>query len=313
MMMNKILVAIPALNEKRTIASVVLLSKEYADSVLVVDDGSTDNTALVAKLAGAQVISHDCNRGKGAAIITAFKWANRRGYDIIVFIDGDGQHNPSMIPKLVRPIERGEVDITIGSRWHHDEGLEEMPFHRVFGNWILSTATSLSLNKIIKDSQSGYRAYSMKTVTSLMESMETGFSVESELIALADRAGFRWKEIGIKSTYSELDTSTQPSWYHGLSVLARAMRVLRIHKPVRFFGALSFLSTIGALLVVLLGRLFFGGEENLSLIGLYIFASLLIMGGFFMFSGIILLGMNQVSERVIKILLDMANKKKNKL
>jgi len=187
------------------------------------------------------------------------------------------------------------------------EGLDEMPFHRLIGNWVLSTATSLSLNKMIRDSQSGFRAYHMKTVPAMMEAMETGFSTESELIALADKAGFRWKEVGIKASYGDLDTSTQPSWYHGLSVLARAMRVLRIHKPVRFFGFFSFIFFILALIIVGIDQS--SGDGSTSIVVLYFVASLFILGAFFMFAGIMLFGLDKVSERVVRIMLDVVRKK----
>lgn len=307
----KIAAAIPARNENKAIGSVVYLTSQYVDEVLVVDDGSTDNTALIAKLAGAKVISHKVNKGKGAAIVTALKWAKKKKVDIIVFIDGDGQHDPAAIPELVEPIINDEADITIGSRWIHEEGRSEMPFHRILGNWVLSTATSLSLKKMIRDSQSGYRAIHMRTNSAFMQAMETGFAVESEMIALADQAGFRWKEVGVKANYSELDTSTESSWYHGISVLGRAMRVLRIHKPVRFFGSLSVLSFLSAVGIAIWGRIMYPRENLLPLGALYMVASLTIIGGFFMFSGIMLSGMNRISERVFKIVGEMLSRKKS--
>jgi glycosyltransferase involved in cell wall biosynthesis len=305
--MTNILAAIPALNESKTIASVVLLAKQYVDSVIVIDDGSQDGTAKLAKAAGAHVIVHNKNLGKGSAILSAFKWAYKNKFDIIVVIDGDGQHDPGVIPGLIKPILEGECDLTIGSRWKHDEGLEEMPFHRVIGNWVLSTATSLSLNKMILDSQSGFRAYHVRTIPAMMQAMETGFSTESELITLADKAGYKWKEVGIRASYSGLDTSSQPSWFHGLSVLAKAMRVLRIHKPVRFFGFLSIMSFITALVLVMFERTY-GDRGIITIFSMYTIPLLMIGGAFFMFSGIMLLGMNKVSERVLDIMLDIIKK-----
>jgi len=301
----KILTAIPAWNERKAIASVVMLAKEHSDAVLVMDDGSTDQTALLAKLAGAEVIQHEENLGKGGALASAMKWANQNDFDIIVFIDGDGQHDPAAIPDLIKPIKNGEVDITIGSRWHHDEGRSQMPFHRVLGNWVLSTTTSLSLSKAIKDSQSGYRAFHMKTLPSFLQSMESGFAVESEMITLADKAGFKWKEIGIKANYGDLDTSTQGPWSHGIKVLGKALRVLRLHKPGRFFGTLSLASFFIAIGIAVWGRFYFPNEPLLPLGALYIVASFTIVGGFFMFSAIMLSGLNRLSDRIFRIVLDI--------
>lgn len=303
----KVAVAIPAKNEQRAIGSVVLLAKKYADRVLVVDDGSTDKTSLIAYLSGAEVTRHKANKGKGAAIVTALKWAILEKVDVIVFLDGDGQHDPAAIPDLVKPIKKGEAEITIGSRWLQNGGLKEMPLHRMLGNWVLSTATSLSLSKTIKDSQSGYRAFSSKTFPAFMESMEDGFAVESEMITLADKAGFKWTEVGISAKYKDLDANTESAWYHGLSVLGRAMKILRIQKPARFFGVFSFLSFIMMMLFSFLGITVKAFEG--SLVIWYLVAFFIIIGGFFMFSAIMLSGMNRISKRIFQTFMKVYEKK----
>lgn len=307
---GKVLAAIPARNEQKAIGSVVMLAKKYVDKVLVIDDGSTDRTGLIAKLCGADVIRHSKNKGKGEAILTGFKWAQNGSYDIVVFLDGDGQHDPAAIPDLIRPIVNGEVDITIGSRWHHQEGLSEMPIQRILGNWILSTTTSLSLSKVIRDSQSGYRAFHMRTWECFLPSSETGFAVESEMIALADRAGFKWKEVGIKASYRDLDSSTHGPWFHGLTVLARALRVMRMNKPGRFFGIVSFLCFMLTILLIIWGRSAYPHENILPILPLYIIAFLIIVGGFSMFSAIMLSGINVFSNKIFRIVLEMVTKTK---
>jgi glycosyltransferase involved in cell wall biosynthesis len=301
----KVAVAIPAKNEQRAIGSIVTMCKEHADKVLVVNDGSTDKTALVALLAGAEVVSHRINKGKGAAIATSLKWAMKQNVDVLVFIDGDGQHDPDAIPDLVEPVLKGRTDITIGSRWHHDEGLKEMPVHRMLGNWILSTATSLSLSKTIRDSQSGFRAFHKRTFPVFMQSMEVGFAVESEMIALADKAGFKWSEVGIKASYLDLDANTESSWYHGFSVLGKALKVMRLQQPGRFFGAFSIVSFLLVIGLALYGRMAHPDEKLLPLSLLYFIAFFIICGGFFMFSAIIVTGMNRTSERMFKLMINI--------
>src|SRR5512133_2588974 len=112
-----IIAAIPALNEETAIGSVVLRTKKYVDDVYVIDDGSTDATSIIAKLAGAHVIRHETNLGKGIGIRDAFLKAREMDADILVCLDGDGQHNPDEIPRLLDPIKNDQADMVIGSRF----------------------------------------------------------------------------------------------------------------------------------------------------------------------------------------------------
>jgi len=110
-------VVIPAYNEDRFIGSVVLKTRRYFPTVVVIDDGSTDDTASVAEAAGAVVIRHDCNQGKSAAIETAFKHARSLSPKAVVMLDGDGQHHPEDITYVLQPILEGQADIVVGSRF----------------------------------------------------------------------------------------------------------------------------------------------------------------------------------------------------
>src|SRR6266566_9513776 len=114
---SKILVAIPAFNEGPTIGSVVLKARQFASEVVVVDDGSSDDTAETAALAGAHVIQHARNLGKGLAIRSAWMYAKEHGAEAFVLIDGDHQHDPKDIPRLVQPILQGSADVVLGVRW----------------------------------------------------------------------------------------------------------------------------------------------------------------------------------------------------
>ena len=160
--MDKAIIAaiLPAFNEEISIGSVVIRTKCYADRVIVVDDGSTDHTAEVAELAGAEVIRHPENRGKGAALKTGF--ASLDGEMVIVTIDTDGQHDPSDIPKLVEPILKGEADMVNGSRYINGNK-KDTPFYRRLGQIVLDNATRLNSGLNITDSQSGFRAFASYT------------------------------------------------------------------------------------------------------------------------------------------------------
>jgi glycosyltransferase involved in cell wall biosynthesis len=143
-----------------SIGSVVLLARRYADRVIVVDDGSSDRTAEVAANAGAEVVVHSTNQGKGMAFKTGFEIAGSA--DIIVTMDSDGQHNPSDIPKLVAPILRGEADMVNGSRYLNGCATDT-PAYRRIGQIILDRATVMNSGIKITDSQSGFRAFAAST------------------------------------------------------------------------------------------------------------------------------------------------------
>jgi glycosyltransferase involved in cell wall biosynthesis len=152
---SAITVILPAYNEEVSIGSMVLRTRQYADRVLVIDDGSTDRTAEVAELAGAEVIRHPINRGKGAALRSGFHAA--READVIVTMDSDGQHHPSEISKLIAPILEGEADVVNGSRYMNGNG-KNTPRYRRLGQKVLDRATNFSSGLDVTDSQSGFRA-----------------------------------------------------------------------------------------------------------------------------------------------------------
>lgn len=141
----KVVAAIPCLNTQAFIAEVVARAKKYVDEVIVIDDGSTDMTAEVANLAGATVISHEKNLGKGAAMKTALSYIDA---DIIVFIDGDGQHNPEEIPYIIEPITHGKADFVIGSRYLNGSKCSYNPFIRRTSNAIASLIISFIISDV---------------------------------------------------------------------------------------------------------------------------------------------------------------------
>lgn len=212
---GRVLALIPAWNEAGRLGPVVAGARRYLP-VLVVDDGSTDGTAEAARAAGAQVLRHERNRGKGVALLTGFKHALAEGYDAVLTLDADGQHDPADIPRFLQAFAEGRGDLIIGRR-----DFRRMPFPRrytnPFGSWLLS----LALGVPVYDSQSGYRLHSRR----LLEAMDLktmGFELETEEILQAVVLGFRLAWVPIRTLYGVGEVS----YYHPLRDSARFLAMV---------------------------------------------------------------------------------------
>jgi len=226
-----IIAAIPCFNEELFIGSVVLKAKDYVDQVIVIDDGSTDKTALVAEKAGAAVIKHDSNQGKGAAVSTVFGHAREIGCRALVLLDGDGQHEPAYIPSLVKPVLDGEADIVVGSRFLKIKS--SIPGYRIWGHRLLTFLTNLGSRVKLTDSQSGFRAFSSKAIEALSFA-EEGLSVESEMQFLANEADLRVTEVPVSIGYH--GWAKRSPLAHGMGVLNSIMGLISRRIPLFFFG-----------------------------------------------------------------------------
>ncbi|MBE2234086.1 MAG: glycosyltransferase family 2 protein [Anaerolinea sp.] len=237
---------IPAYNEERFIGSVVIKACKYADAVIVVDDGSTDATAEIARLAGATVIQHPQNAGKGAALSTGLRKARELHPAAVVVLDADYQHRPREIGQVTGPVLRGEADIVIGSRYLSNGS--NTPTHRVWGHRAFNLMTNGASGVAVSDSQSGFRAFSPAALEAVAF-RSNGFSVESEMQFIAKQQGLRLTEVPITITYS--DKPKRPVMTHGLLVLNGLLRMVGQYRPLFFFG-------LGGLLVFLLSLLLGG-------------------------------------------------------
>ena len=227
-----VLVAIPAFNEGPTIGSIVLRAKQYAEEVVVVDDGSTDDTAEIAALAGAHVIQHARNLGKGTAIRSAWLFARERHPEVLVLLDGDHQHDPKDIPRVVEPILTGDADVVLGVRWGKTSG---MPLYRRIGKRTLDYATAAGTkNGMLTDSQCGFRVFSSRAL-SVIEPTDHGLSIESQMLMEAQETKLRIHEVNIDARY-DVDGSTVPPGRHGSSVLGRIITLVSEKRPLLFFG-----------------------------------------------------------------------------
>jgi glycosyltransferase involved in cell wall biosynthesis len=190
----RIIAIIPALNAAHTIGKVVEETARQLETVLVIDDGSADATGEVARAAGAIVVRHEVNRGKGAALKTGFAWALEQHADAVITLDADGQHLPGEIPKFVTGWSVGGADLIIGGRAHlFNQMLPRRRNANRFSAWTISKAAGVP----VADSQSGFRLYSAALLRSLRLRTD-GFDLESEVIVRAGRRGLRIVSIPIE-------------------------------------------------------------------------------------------------------------------
>jgi len=226
----KIIVAMPAYNEEKYIGSIVLQAQKYADGVIVIDDGSTDRTAKIAELAGANVIRHGENKGYGAAIQSILSEAKKSAPDILVLLDADSQHNPDEIPYLTKAISEG-YDLAIGSR---KKRREDIPAFRRTGQNVLSFLTRILSRSKLSDTESGFRAFSKKAIA-VLEPKEKGMAISAETISEATAKGLGVTEVPISAIYTK-DSSTLNPVRHGFGVLHRIMVMISERRPLLFFG-----------------------------------------------------------------------------
>ncbi len=226
------LVCIPAYNEEKAIGDLVRISLKHADKVIVCDDGSADSTAKIAKQSGATVISHKKNEGYGASIITLFDRARQENADIMVTIDGDGQHNPDQIPLLLDTLKENSVDVVIGSRFLDKSS--STPRYRKQGIKIITSAANFGADFKVSDAQSGFRAYSKKAIESIHPT-ETGMSVSTEILLKISNKGLSLAEVPITVSYNG-DTSTQSPVPHGVAVLMNTLKFISVKHPIPFYG-----------------------------------------------------------------------------
>ncbi|HEY9247226.1 MAG TPA: glycosyltransferase family 2 protein [Candidatus Methanoperedens sp.] len=276
---------LPAFNEEISIGSVVLHARQHADKVIVIDDGSTDRTFEVASLAGAEVIRHDINRGKGAALKTGFEVALQNGTKVIVTLDSDGQHDPEEIPKLVEPILKGEADLVNGSRYLKGND-KNTPFYRRIGQKLLNIATNFTCGLSITDTQSGFRAFARHTL-SVFRFKSNGLAIESEMLMDAANAGLKVKEVEIGVRY-DVDCSTENPLSHGMKVMVKILNDMELKRPLYYFTlpGLIFTST-GIYMGLNFLRDFYLGEK-LNFGPTLLMILLTLVGCFMAFTGIIL-------------------------
>ncbi len=295
----KIIAAIPAYNEERFIGSVVLKTKKYVDEVIVIDDGSTDATAEIAMAAGAEVVKHLRNQGKGAALETAFRMARKIKAETLVLLDGDAQHNGAQIPLILKSVLQGESDVVVGSRFLGAEN--HIPRYRTLGQYILTLFTNVGSRTKITDSQSGFRAFSRRAIN-IMNFRENGLSVESEMQFLINEKNLKVVEVPIDTKYE--DKAKRSPVAHGLGVLNRILKLASERRPLLIFGVSGTTMFLVGIAIGIITLNIFVNTGGLAMGHALLSFLLCILGALAVFMGIILNSMKICLSKMQTSLLD---------
>ena len=228
----KIVIGIPAYNEEKNIASLLIKLKKISQDIIVCNDGSNDLTGKIAKELGATVIEHEKNLGYGSAIKSIFLKAHEINADILVTFDADGQHRIEDINAILEPIKNNIADIVIGSRFLNNN--QEIPKYREIGIKAITKLTNVTGGTKITDSQSGFRAYNKKILDKIIP-QESGMGISTEILIKAQKADFKITEVPIIILY-EGDTSTHNPISHGSSVILSNLKYVAIERPLVFYG-----------------------------------------------------------------------------
>jgi len=246
--MPKLVVLIPALNEEKTIASVIKAIPRKIEGiskvlVLVVDDGSADMTVQKARQAKAdKIVSHRGNKGLGITFQTGIDTALKMGTDIIVNIDADGQFNPNDIPKIINPILQNKADVVTCSRFLDKDLEPKMPGIKKFGNKLFTKIINLFTGSKFTDTQCGFRAYSKEAA--LRMNLFAKFTYTQEALIDLLQKGMKIVEVSCKVQGKRSGKSrVVQHWYsYGIKAMIIVLRTLRDYKPLQFFGSLGVLS-----------------------------------------------------------------------
>ena len=237
---EKKLAIVPAFNEEKRIASVLekIRDVDKEIDIVVIDDGSTDNTGLKSRLAGARVIRLSSNMGYGVAIQTGYKYALAKGYEYVVQLDSDGQHDPAYIPQMLGATMSGDADVVIGSRFLGEktvletaEAGYEVGVARRVGIRLFAFVTSKLIGLKISDPTSGYRALNKRILAFLMNDFFPYDYPDADVIVLVHRAGFKIKELPMamhdRATGTSMHSGLRPVYYIFKMFLSMLMTLLR--------------------------------------------------------------------------------------
>ena len=286
----KTVAIIPAYNESKNIINIVNQVKKYVTTVIVVDDGSSDDTFLKALTTKVRVIKNNRNRGKGAALKRGLIECIRYNPDIVVTLDADGQHIADDIPNLLQPIKEGIADMVIGSRYN-SRSLHEIPVVRGMGLSLINFLNKSLMKINIKDTQSGFRAYNRMMLGIISDYDCSGYGAETEQLAQADSYGLNIMEVPVTIRYKGLGTTSKKNpLAHGTHIVSTILKVMIEKRPLLFFGLggvliiLSSLLPLTNLLSIFNETRYFSIPLAMIVLGLTFMGSMLILISFVLYA-----------------------------
>ena len=292
-----VVVGVPAFDEEKTIAKVVVEAQRYAGKVVVCDDGSTDLTAVIAERLGADVVKHERNLGYGAAIQCLFRRARELDADVLVTLDADGQHDPSEISLIMKPIVENKADIVIGSRLVDERSAYTMPWYRRAGIKFITRLVNNTSKHRIRDAQSGFRAYNRKSLEKLTM-LENGMGVSIEIMINARKQGLRIREVSATCDYGRgVEDSTSNPIKHGADVIMSMVKLVVEDKPLTLLGMPGIICLIaGVVFGVWMLQIYAAEHRIVTNIALASMAFVL-MGFFALFTAITLYAISRLVEK----------------
>ncbi|MHA7733161.1 glycosyltransferase family 2 protein [Nitrosopumilus sp. S6] len=295
---NGILVCIPSYNAASTIKDAIETCKKFATEIIVINDGSSDDTEKIAKKTGVDVITHKRNRGYGGAIKTGLEEGLKRNAKVTITFDADLQHDAKDIPKIIQPILSNEADIVIGSRFLNDT--DDVKPYRKFGIKLITKLVNSFSKSDIKDAESGLRAYGLDSLKLIVPSLETeGMGMSAEILLKASIQKLKIVEIPRKEMYPEgIQTSSKNPLKHGFGVIVTIFKLIIEHRPLQAFGIPAIVFFIASGISALYVVDFYNYMDRLP-VGMTVFTLLLVsIGFFFSLAAVILYVLSRVSSRI---------------
>lgn len=289
---------IPAFEEEASIARVILTVKKHVNKVLVCDDGSFDMTGEIAEGLGATVLKHERNLGKGQAIKSLFDEALKLDPDVLVMLDGDGQHDACDIPMLMKPILANEADMVLGSRYV-DGGSMDAPMYRRIGLKALNSMRK-RLNGIhVTDSECGFRALSKKALAAVSDFQANGYGVDAEMVALATKNGMQIAERPVKIKYHGLKkTSKKAPLSHGGELVKSIVQLMIEERPLMYLGLPGLLFLSFGLLLVGYQAMIYNATKTFSVLVMVAIAGVASVGFTLVVSSLLLYALKMLKEKI---------------